>query len=405
MVISKALKFVEKAGRGFGIIKRNSNESIAGSEKYCVREISSKGEIEKSVRFSWKVYKDYPAWVPYFLIKDQVKLISGDYLYFRDTRIKRFVVEGNGNIVGTISGFVDDYFNRCHNTNIGFLGFFEALPNRENAVELLFDKATQFLEREGCKETWAPINGIFGLFGGGLLSSGFEKTPSFLQIYTPPYYHDYLIRVGFKPIKRLLHYSIDLTLPENLNHIISLSERPSVPNVKIRRIDKSRWDEEIRSVLGIFNEAFRHLWGVVPLGYDEFVEFANEFKSLIIPDFWLIAEVDGEPSGFVGGFPQYAPIFREIDGKMTILKALKFAIRVGNIKEGALVLIGVLDKYRGRGIGRLLCSYLFKTMIEKGYNKAVVTWVLEDNKDSQRVTEKMGGKVDLYWTVYGKLLY
>lgn len=368
----------------------------------CVKEISSKREIEESIRLSWKVYKNFPQWVPYFLIKDQVKLISGDYLYFRKVRNKRFVVEENKEIVGTVSALVDDYFNQYHNKSVGFLGFFEALSDKEESIKLLFDKALEFLEQEGCKEVWAPINGIFGLFGGGLLSAGFEKTPSFLQVYTPPYYHGYFLRAGFNPIKQLLHYSIDLTLPENIEQIYSFSGKTLVRGVQIRRINKSKWDDEVRSVLRIFNEAFIHLWGNVPFNYDEFMEIVNEFKSLVIPDFWLIAEVDGKPVGFVGGFPQYAPIFREFNGRVNLIRVLKFPIKLRRIKGGTIIMAGVMDKYRSRGIGPTLVACVYKAMIEKGYREATATWILEDNKDSRRVAECMGGKIDLHWTVYGR---
>lgn len=402
--LDKTLEVMEKVGREFDIIKKPISTQIVKSRPHIVKELSSKIEIEKSVRFSWKVYKNYPAWVPYFLIKDQVKLISCDYFYFRKVNSKRFVVEENGEIVGTVSSFVDHYFNRYHNKNVGFIGFFEALPDREEAVQHLFDKAIEFLKLEGCQEVWGPVNGIFGLFGGGLLSSGFEKTPSFLQIYTPPYYQDYFTRAGFKAIKRLLHYSVDFTLPKNLSRIRSVSKRFLTKNVHIRPIDKSRWEEEVRFVLRIFNEAFVHLWGNVPFDYDEFMEFVKEFKGIIVPDFWLIAEVDGEPVGFVGGFPQYAPIFKDLNGEIRPLKLLKLPMRLRSIKEGAVILLGVLDKYRSRGIGSALAGRVCEVMFEKGYMKNTPTWILEDNKDSRRVVEWLGGKVDLHWTMYGKNL-
>jgi glycine C-acetyltransferase len=142
--IDRTLEVVEKLGREFGIIGRPVSPGAPENEKYAVREISSKEDIEKSVRFSWKVYKDYPAWVPYFLIKDHVKLISNDYFYFRKVYGKRFVAEENGEIVGTVSAFVDHYYNRYHDTNAGFLGFFEALPDKEEAVGLMLARAEEF---------------------------------------------------------------------------------------------------------------------------------------------------------------------------------------------------------------------------------------------------------------------
>ncbi|MGH7892877.1 MAG: hypothetical protein ACREN0_11445, partial [Thermodesulfobacteriota bacterium] len=326
--IDRTLEVVEKLGREFGIIGRPVSLSVPEDEKYNVREISSKDEIERSVRFSWKVYKDYPAWVPYFLIKDHVKLISNDYFYFRKVYGKRFVVEERGEIVGTVSAFIDNYYNRYHDTNVGFLGFFEALPDKAEAVGLLLKKAEEFLVSEGCAEIQGPANGIFGLFGGGLLSSNYGKIPSFLQVYTQPYYHDYFTNAGFGPVKKLLHYTIDLKSPDNVKAIMKYSRESVSKDIKIRPINKSDWEREVRSVVKIFNESLARLWGNVPFDTDEFIEFADEFKSLILPEFWLIAEADGKAVGFVGSFPQYSAVFKGLDGKIKPQSLIKLPLQL-----------------------------------------------------------------------------
>src|SRR5690606_19128029 len=115
---------------------------------------------------------------------DQVKLVSYDYYYFRKVYGKRFVAEENGRMVATMSAFIDNYYNDFHNTKAGFVGFFEALPFKEEAVGGLFAAAEEFLAKEGVRQIIGPVNGIFGLFGGGLLSSNYGKVPSFLQVYT-----------------------------------------------------------------------------------------------------------------------------------------------------------------------------------------------------------------------------
>ena len=400
--LDKTLEVVESLGREFGIIDKPVSVSVPEGQKYTVKEISSKEDIEKSVKFSWKVYKDYPAWVPYFLIKDHVKLISNDYFYFRKVYGKRFVVEENGEIIGTVSAFIDNYYNRYHDTKVGFLGFFEALPDKEEAMSLLLDRAEEFLVREGCTELQGPVNGIFGIFGGGLLSSNYGKIPSFLQVYTQPYYHDYFTNAGFGPVKKLLHYTIDLKSPDNVNAIMKYSRESSLPDIKIRQINKSDWDREVRSVVRIFNDSLAHLWGNVPFDADEFIEFADEFKSLIVSEYWLIAEAGGEAVGFIGGFPQYASVFRGLNGEIKPHKLVTLPLHLRGIKEGVLMIMGLLDEYKGKRIGTVLLSRVCEAMIGNGYEKVAGTWVLEDNLGSRRIVENLGGKVDLYWEMYSK---
>jgi len=400
--LDRTLEVTEKLGREYGIIPKTVSLSVVKDEKYNVREISSREEIEKSVKFSWKVYEEYPAWVPYFLIKDHVKLISYDYHYFRKVYGKRFVVEEDGEIVGTVSAFIDSYYNNYHNTRAGFLGFFEALFGKEHAVAKLLQQAEQFLVREGAETILGPVNGIFGLFGGGLLSSNYGKTPSFLQIYSQPYYHDYFRSAGLSPAKKLLHYTIDLKSQENIKAIKEYAQSIPLPELKIRKINKSDWKSEVRSVVRIFNESLAQLWGNVPFDYEEFVEFADEFKSLIDPEFWLMAEVEGEAIGFVGGFPQYASVFRDLDGKINTKSIVKLPFQMRGIKDGVLMIMGLTDKYKGKKIGTVLLSKACEAMMKKGYERVAGTWILEENIGSRRIVENLGGKVDLHWEMYEK---
>ncbi|MGH7901543.1 MAG: GNAT family N-acetyltransferase, partial [Thermodesulfobacteriota bacterium] len=402
--LEQTLGVLEKVGKEFGVIRKIIPLQYLRNNKTIVQEVKSEKEIEESVRFSWRVYENSPAWVPYFLVKEQTRLISGEYFYFRKITNKRFIVRDSGDIVGTISAFVDKYFNLLYNKRVGYLGFFEALPNREKAINLLINKAIEFLKRENCKEVWAPINGIFELIGGGTLSDGFEKEPSFLQVYNPSYYREYFVQSGFMPLKQTLHYTINLDNQEILERVNSLSKKSLIPELRIRKINKSDWENEVRRILKVFNESFVHLWFGIPLEYQEFIEFANKFKRLIIPDFWLIAEINDEPVGFIGGFPNYVKIFRELNGNIKFTKFLKLTLQIHRIDGGSILLFGVVDKYRKTGVGPLLSSRLCRAMIEKGYSSTAAAWILEDNTDCRRVAEWLGGKVDKTWTIYGKNL-
>ncbi len=400
--LDTTLEVFEKLGRKYGIIDKPFTFNYEDGEKYSVKEISSKEDIEKSVRFSWEVYKDCPAWVPYFLIKDQIKLISNKYYYQRKVYGKRFIVEEDGKLVGTVSAFVDKYFNRYHNTKTGFVGFFEALPDKSVAVELLLGKASEFLDSEGCKEVRGPVNGLFGLFGGGFLASNYGGIPSFLQIYTHPYYHEYFKNSGFTPIKNLVHYTLDLKSPENIKTVHGHAHNPSLSDIRIRPLDKSKWTEEVRTVTDLYNASLAKQWGYVPLEYEELLEFAEDFKSLIEPEFWLIAEQRGEPVGFVGAFPDYAAIFRDLAGETKLLKLIKIPLELRKIHKGAVTIVGTSPTFRGKGLGACLLGRACEAMIHNGYERAALTWILEDNIASRRAIEKLGSRVNTDWDIYSK---
>ena len=400
--MNKTLEVFDKLGRKYGIIDKPFTFNYKDGEKYEVKEISSREDIEKSIKFSWEVYKDYPAWVPYFLIKDQTKLISNNYYYSRKVYGKRFVVEEDGKMVATVSAYVDKYYNRYQGTRSGFLGFFEALPDKDVAVELMLGMASEFLDSEGCEEIIGPVNGLLGLFGGGLLSSNYGGIPSFLQVYTQPYYHGYLKESGFRPHKKLVHYTLDLKSKENIEKILKHSHNPDLSDIKLRPVDKSRWAEEVKIVTRLYNDSLATKWGSVPLEHDELLEFAEDFKPLVEKDLWLIAEKSGEPIGFVGGFPDYAAIFTGLAGEAKLHKLIKIPLQMRKINKGAITIVGTSSNFRAKGLGACLLARACESMIKRGYERAALTWILEDNVASRRAIEKLGSKVNTDWELYRK---
>lgn len=414
--LDKTLEVLEKVGKEFGVLKkspgsvipleekRKSARTVKEGKEIEVTEISSKDEIAESIKFSWRVYQNHPNWVPYFLINERVNLLSGDYLYFKKSvKTKRFIVRENSEMVGVVSAFVDKRFLTYWNQRVGFLGFFEALPGCDAAIGSLLNTALEFLKSQGIEEAWAPVNIPFVLYGGGLLSSGFDKTPSFLQPYTPPYYEDYFQKAGFGSIKRLPHFSIDLSSPGNKNNIYSISQASSIT---IRQLDRSRYEKEALAILRVYNKAFPRLWNYVPFEDDEFIEFVRDFRELLVEGLWLVAEVRGEIAGFASAFPQCAPVFRIINGALGANEFSTIPVELGLIKEGAIVLLGVLDKFGDRDIGLQLLANLCANMIDKGYRKTTCTWEIIDKKqDASQMVGKLGGKRDdLEWTIYGKYL-
>ena len=69
-----------------------------------------------------------------------------------------------------------------------------------------------------------------------------------------------------------------------------------------------------------------------------------------------------------------------------------------------LLVIGVKQDYRGRGINLALAAKSYLAMIERGYKTASYTVVLDENWPSRRTAEKLGAKVTRNFNVYRKEL-
>jgi len=144
--------------------------------------------------------------------------------------------------------------------------------------------------------------------------------------------------------------------------------------VAIRPLQKDR-DEDIRLLTWLSNETFREHFNFRP-------ETIEEIRHLVFSDQYFdkardifFAEVDDESVGYVGA---------GIDEKYNLEK---------NVQRGDIFTIGVLKKYRRRGIGARLMLHALETLRAKGMTRA--TLGVDDYNPTKaiRLYEKVGFKV------------
>jgi GNAT superfamily N-acetyltransferase len=160
------------------------------------------------------------------------------------------------------------------------------------------------------------------------------------------------------------------------------------PEVKVRTIDLSRYQEEILRFMGVFEEARRNNWGYVPVAKEEILETAKDLKSVADPEIIIFAEVAGEPAGASLAIPDINQALGKINGRLfpfgfiTLLRALK---RIDGMR---IFGIAALEKYRHLGITALLMAESIRRGVKRGYKHCEASWVLEDNVMSNRTISK-----------------
>lgn len=82
----------------------------------------------------------------------------------------------------------------------------------------------------------------------------------------------------------------------------------------------------------------------------------------------------------------------------------EFQQHLQDIAHGVLLVIGVKQGYRGRGINLALAARSYLSMIERGYKTGSYTVVLDDNWPSRCTAEKLGARVARNFNVYRKEL-
>jgi GNAT superfamily N-acetyltransferase len=86
------------------------------------------------------------------------------------------------------------------------------------------------------------------------------------------------------------------------------------------------------------------------------------------------------------------------------IQIIRLMLGAKRYHRAGLVLIGVLQDYRGTGVAQALSITLYKTYQEKGLKEASYMCVNESNLRSRRFAEAMGGAGHVLYHCYDKSL-
>ena len=363
-----------------------------------VKKLSTLEDLERYVDFAKEVYRENPYWVPankHHLIK----LLSGNAGFGPQSEIQAFAVEREGRTLATVAAMYDEAYYLHWNERLGHLLFFEALPDQTEAVGVLMGAAYEWLRERGCTAGRLSMLAAVQL---PLTIDAYDAVPTCFSRYNPPYYHSYIKNSGFVTEQGLVEYEVEFT-PELERRYREMVQRVKAAGVVVRSWDFDRLEEEGEAFAALANETFSAHWGFMPLPDAVMRSFYVDFKDFLIPEFLAFAEVDGERVGFVYSLPDLNQALHPMRDKVLEENFPEFQQRLQQIDRGALLIIGVKEKFRGRGINLAIGAHSYLGMIGRGYKTASYT-VLDDNWPSRRTTEKLGGVAVRNFVVYRKEL-
>ena len=368
-----------------------------------IEQVSDKNGLDLFILFPWKVYQGNPNWVPP-LISEMRFMLGDKNPFFHHAEADYFLARKDGVVVGRIAAIVDRNHINIHKEQAGFFGFFECLPDVAIAQGLL-DTAAAWLRERDIEIMRGPMNPSVNDECGFLLD-GFDSPPMIMMTYTPPYYLDYMERCGLTKSRDLFAYiSIikDVSAGGRLEKLAS-GVRTRVPGLTVRPANMKQFHRELETVKDIYNSAWSHNWGFVPMTDEEIEAMAKRLKPLIVPELLIMAEVNGSPAAFFMAVPDYNQVLNKMNGRMGPVGIMKFLWYSRTIKDIRVLTMGVKKDYRKRGIEGLLYLESFKAAMKKGYERAEMSWILEDNVLMQRGCELMGGKLYKKYRIYEKRL-
>jgi len=357
--------------------------------------------VKRFVELPYAMYAGHPHWIPPLRRDEHRRLSPRHNPFLQHAEMELSLAMSNGRVTGRIAAIDDRLHNEKHGEPVTWFGFLEA----EDAAtaHALLAAVERRARARGSAAVRGPANPSLNE-SAGLLVDCFDEDPFVLMPYNPPAYPSFVEAAGYRKVKDLLAWHIDMSVPQP-ERITRLAARVARRHgVTVRPLDLRMFERDLAIMQGIYRQAWRDNWGFVPPTDAELRQVASDLRPVIDPEIVLFAEMGGRPVACSVAIPNLNQVLKRMNGRLLPLGILHFFRRRRIIDQARLLLLGVVPEMRRIGLYPLLIAESHRRGLARGYRRGELSWTLEDNDAINAGIEAVGGRRHKTYRLYEKRL-
>lgn len=345
-----------------------------------IKEVKTKKELKKFVKFPFKLYANCKQWVPPFLFDELRVLNPKKNPAFEYCKAKLWLAFKDGDIVGRIAGIINYKFIEIWGMKALKFGWVDFIDDFQ-VSKALFDTVTEWAKENGLEYIHGPL-GFTDFDYEGMLIEGFDEIGTLATIYNYPYYPKHLENLKFE--KEVDWVEFNIKIPEKIPEKALRVEEIVKKKLGIKVLEAKRTKDFIPYGMEIFkmlNDTYKNLFGFVPLTDKQIKIYIKQYMGFVNPDYFkVILDRNGKVAGVVIGMPSLTKALQKSNGRLFpfgifyILKALSKKNKYIDLYLGA-----IRPDLQGKGADALLITELTKSCIKNGIISAESNIELETN--------------------------
>ncbi|WP_313335113.1 N-acetyltransferase [Sphingobium yanoikuyae] len=383
------------------------------STDLLITPVSSKADLKAFVDLPWRLYANDPNWVPPLKSEVYGLLTPGKNPFFDHAEAQYFLARRGNKVVGRISAHFDKLalaqpVEQGMGPGTGNFGLFEAEDAETGAA--LIAAAEGWLKAKGMTRVLGPIS-LSIWEEPGLLIQGHDHPPTVMMGHSSAAYQPMVEGAGYQPVKQLKTYELDITknFPQLIERIVASGEKSA--RITIRKVDKSKFDQEAAIILGILNDAWGKNWGFVPITDAEVAFTGKKLKPLVFEDLIMIAELEGEPVAFMMTLPDLNEALKPLNGSLFPFGWIKLLrwLRKPQVRTMRVPLMGVVQRLQSTRMASqlafMMIEYIRRNALARySATRGEIGWVLDDNQGMNAIADAIESRVNKIYQVYEKTL-
>ncbi|RLD62653.1 MAG: hypothetical protein DRJ01_05725 [Bacteroidetes bacterium] len=351
-------------------------------ENILVKEVVSKSDLKKFIVFPDKLYKGNKYRVPQLHMYEKAALMPEKNPAFEFCEAKYWLAYKNKKIVGRIAAIINHKSNEIWNEKHMRFGWIDFIDDIE-VSSLLIKTVENWAKQKGMTAVHGPL-GFSDMDLEGMLIEGFNEIATQATIYNYPYYPVHLEKLGYSKDTDWVQFEIKIPdkVPEKLKRISSLVLKKY--NLKILETKKPKdLLPYAKSMFYTLNEAFKSLYGFVPLTDKQIERYTKDYFSAIdVKYVCFVLDENDEVAGFGLSILSLSEALQKANGKLFptgfihVLKALRKNNKVD------MLLQAVKPEYQNKGVVAIFYTNMMQAYIDNDIEIAISSHALEDNKSA-----------------------
>ena len=351
-----------------------------------IRKVQTKKELKEFIHFANDLYKGDEYYAP--------SLISDDYNTFDPKKngafdfcqAQMFLAYKDGKIAGRVMAIINNRANETWKVKQVRYGWIDFI-NDEEVAKALLDAVAAWGKERGMTDIAGPL-GFTDFDPEGMLVEGFERVATIIGIYNYPYYPQILEKLGYTKETDWMEYRI--TIPDELPEryykyadIVIAKNKLNVRKVTRRMVNKENYG---RKFFKLINETYYKLYGFSLLSDKQIDAYTKLYLGLL--DTRMVSFIENENGELVAAgvtMPDLTAALQKCGGKLFpfgwfhLLKAIFWK----PCDTLDMLLVGVREDYRGKGLNAVLVTDLYPRLKAMGFKYAETTAELETNDSIQ----------------------
>lgn len=337
---------------------------MANDKNITIKEVVTKSDIRKFVKFQWRLFKDVPTYLPP-LMMDEMTLLTKKNPSLEYCSLKMWMAYRDGQPVGRVAAIINPRVNETWNKKEVRFGWFDFIEDID-VCRLLLDKVIEYGRQQG-------MTGIEGPFGFNDMDKecwmidNYDCRQNSSTLYNPEYYIRFIEQLGYEIKCRWQQYQMPASqpIPDKVGRLNELIMKKY--DLKLLKFKKRKeimpYAYKFFETLG---QSFSNLYDYVPLTPKETKYYIGQYFPFLDVNFTnMVVDKEDNIVAFGVSLPSLTEAYKKANGRIFpfgwyyLLRALKKYDTID------LMLNGVHPDWQKRGVHAIYYAEMNRNAIMK----------------------------------------